>query len=170
MNKILKWRIFGCFWKSSHSWQNSVRHALSFNDCFVKIPRPSGEAGKGCYWTVHPRAVDMFENGSSMRRNRKFVDESRIRSGSSRRRCPNYLKLGTAKHPSCRAIKEEYTCLSETAVTSAGTARNTSTAGDDYNQASNWKITGECVTNESPKYIWPICTNRAATFESSNFE
>ncbi|VEL36431.1 unnamed protein product [Protopolystoma xenopodis] len=61
-------------------WQNSIRHALSFNDCFVKVPRPSGEAGKGAYWTLHPHAIDMFQNGSSMRRNRKFIDEARHRA------------------------------------------------------------------------------------------
>ncbi|VDQ14818.1 unnamed protein product [Trichobilharzia regenti] len=61
-------------------WQNSIRHALSFNDCFIKVPRPTGESGKGSYWTIHPKAIDMFNNGSSMRRNRKFIDENRYRN------------------------------------------------------------------------------------------
>ena len=71
-------------------WQNSVRHALSFNDCFTKVPRPPGETGKGAYWTLHEGAVGMFENGSSIRRCRKFVDEQRVRprSGRSRRKKP----------------------------------------------------------------------------------
>ncbi|BHF71395.1 hypothetical protein SprV_0401445300 [Sparganum proliferum] len=62
-----------------YSWQNSIRHALSFNDCFTRVPRPSGETGKGSYWTLHSGALSMFENGSSIRRNRKFVDETRVR-------------------------------------------------------------------------------------------
>ncbi|VDP83241.1 unnamed protein product [Schistosoma mattheei] len=72
-----KVRIFSTNVKTVLLWQNSIRHALSFNDCFIKVPRPSGEAGKGSYWTVHPLAIDMFDNGSSMRRNRKFIDENR---------------------------------------------------------------------------------------------
>ncbi|VDL98813.1 unnamed protein product [Schistocephalus solidus] len=78
-----------------HSWQNSIRHALSFNDCFTRVPRPSGETGKGSYWTLHSGALGMFENGSSIRRNRKFVDESRVRRTYTARvlRSPTGAKL-----------------------------------------------------------------------------
>ncbi|KAF5403332.1 hypothetical protein PHET_03225 [Paragonimus heterotremus] len=88
LSEIYAWIMstFAYYRKNTRRWQNSIRHALSFNDCFIKVPRPTGEAGKGSYWTVHPLAVDMFENGSSMRRNRKFVDGSRVRTNRLNRR------------------------------------------------------------------------------------
>lgn len=49
-----------------------MRHNLSFNDCFVKIPRRHDRPGKGSYWALHPKCYDMFENGSFLRRRKRF--------------------------------------------------------------------------------------------------
>ncbi|BES90911.1 forkhead box [Nesidiocoris tenuis] len=63
---------FPYYRKNTQRWQNSLRHNLSFNDCFVKIPRRPDRPGKGAYWTLHPAALDMFENGSFLRRRKRF--------------------------------------------------------------------------------------------------
>ena len=45
-------------------WKNSVRHNLSLNECFIKLPKALGRPGKGHYWTIDPAQEFMFEEGS----------------------------------------------------------------------------------------------------------
>ncbi|XP_039272747.2 uncharacterized protein LOC120347007 [Styela clava] len=64
---------FSYYQKRFPAWQNSIRHNLSLNDCFIKVPRQAGMGkGKGNYWTIDPAAEDMFENGSFLRRRKRF--------------------------------------------------------------------------------------------------
>jgi len=55
---------FPFFRGSYHGWKNSVRHNLSLNECFIKLPKGLGRPGKGHYWTIDPSAEFMFEEGS----------------------------------------------------------------------------------------------------------
>ncbi|KAJ7470755.1 hypothetical protein FB451DRAFT_960229, partial [Mycena latifolia] len=38
--------------RTDNKWKNSIRHALSLYQAFVKVDRPIHEAGHGDYWTL----------------------------------------------------------------------------------------------------------------------
>lgn len=66
---------FPFYRENTQRWQNSLRHNLSFNDCFLKIPRQHDQPGKGSLWALHPDCAAMFENGSFLRRRKRFKAE-----------------------------------------------------------------------------------------------
>ncbi|XP_063367117.1 silk gland factor 1 [Cydia amplana] len=69
--------LFPFYRQNQQRWQNSIRHSLSFNDCFVKVPRTPDKPGKGSFWTLHPDSGNMFENGCFLRRQKRFKDEKK---------------------------------------------------------------------------------------------
>lgn len=76
--------LFPFYRQNQQRWQNSIRHSLSFNDCFLKIPRTPDKPGKGSFWALHPESGNMFENGCYLRRQKRFKDDRKdvFRQGS----------------------------------------------------------------------------------------
>lgn len=66
---------FSYYRKRWPAWQNSIRHNLSLNDCFIKVPREYGSSGKGNFWKLHPASGEMFKNGSFLRRRYRFLHQ-----------------------------------------------------------------------------------------------
>ncbi|TSP57648.1 Hepatocyte nuclear factor 3-beta [Bagarius yarrelli] len=80
LNEIYQWimDLFPFYRQNQQRWQNSVRHSLSFNDCFLKVPRSPEKPGKGSFWTLHPESGNMFENGCYLRRQKRFKCEQSV--------------------------------------------------------------------------------------------
>uniref|UniRef100_H2ZNR0 Fork-head domain-containing protein n=1 Tax=Ciona savignyi TaxID=51511 RepID=H2ZNR0_CIOSA len=79
LSEVYQWimDLFPFYRANQQRWQNSIRHSLSFNDCFVKVPRSPDKPGKGSYWSLHPDAGNMFENGCYLRRQKRFKCEKK---------------------------------------------------------------------------------------------
>ncbi|KAI8367943.1 fork head domain-containing protein [Choanephora cucurbitarum] len=60
LSEIYQWVIdhYPYYGTAGTGWKNSIRHNLSLNKSFVRVPRPINEPGKGSYWQVDHRAAE----------------------------------------------------------------------------------------------------------------
>eukprot|EP00075_Anas_platyrhynchos_P038045 XP_027327298.1 forkhead box protein J1 [Anas platyrhynchos] len=70
LSAIYKWITdnFCYFRHADPTWQNSIRHNLSLNKCFIKVPREKDEPGKGGFWKIDPQYADRLMNGAFKKR------------------------------------------------------------------------------------------------------
>ncbi|XP_077589838.1 forkhead box protein J1-A isoform X2 [Stigmatopora nigra] len=67
---IYKWITdnFCYFRHAEPTWQNSIRHNLSLNKCFIKVPRQKDEPGKGGFWRIDPQYAERLLSGAYKKR------------------------------------------------------------------------------------------------------
>nr|XP_033818805.1 forkhead box L3 [Geotrypetes seraphini] len=107
---------FPYYRSNQRAWQNSIRHNLSLNSCFVKVPRTEGnDKGKGNYWTFASGCesmLDLFENGNYRRRRRRRNVKRGHREGRADQvespASPHVLALDSGLHDiSCATSKTD---------------------------------------------------------------
>ncbi|KAH0632092.1 hypothetical protein JD844_020155 [Phrynosoma platyrhinos] len=70
-----------CYYRHADpSWQNSIRHNLSLNKRFQKVPRRKDEPGKGGFWQINPQYSNLFVNGVFQRRRMPALSSTCIHS------------------------------------------------------------------------------------------
>ncbi|KAI9751974.1 MAG: hypothetical protein M4579_005810 [Chaenotheca gracillima] len=67
LNSIYQWIMdkYAFYRHSNTGWQNSIRHNLSLNKAFEKIPRRTDEPGKGMKWQIVPSHREEFTKRAS---------------------------------------------------------------------------------------------------------
>ncbi|XP_025425496.1 forkhead box protein J1.2-like [Sipha flava] len=88
------------------SWKNSIRHNLSLNKFFVKVPRSKDEPGKGGFWKFD---VDCLEGGARRKRTSNRRRASRTQQKNNATKVPDEMTAEDEKalELAVESLKEE---------------------------------------------------------------
>ncbi|CAG8575672.1 6793_t:CDS:2, partial [Ambispora gerdemannii] len=111
--------------KSGTGWENSIRHNLSLNKAFRKLPRTEGQLGKGCYWTILPDHETIIDNSWFKGQNRST---KKVRL--SKEKPPEIIEIDDDSNVSRAKAQSVYTITNST--TTSLSSNNTGEEQFDY--------------------------------------
>ncbi|KAI9272022.1 fork head domain-containing protein [Sporodiniella umbellata] len=78
LNEIYQWIVihYPYYNSAGTGWKNSIRHNLSLNKSFTRVPRPINEPGKGSYWKVEYNTASSDTKAKTAMRNRTSRSDS----------------------------------------------------------------------------------------------
>jgi len=106
LSAIYNWIManFAYYRNADPSWQNSIRHNLSLNKCFMKVPRDKDEPGKGGFWMINSEYEEYFKNGVLKRRkNKKKIQKVPYSRSSSYSKGDNYNRSSSTTYNPAKA-------------------------------------------------------------------
>ncbi|OBZ87629.1 Forkhead box protein J3 [Choanephora cucurbitarum] len=124
LSQIYQWVIehYPYYGSAGSGWKNSIRHNLSLNKSFVRVPRPVNEPGKGSYWTVDQYASDTEQRVRTNVRGRSNKPNNDA-SFSNHHRANPWLLGNSSRH-----VRDSRSLSKDAGVPSSPSAAATGTA------------------------------------------
>ncbi|KAK6176349.1 hypothetical protein SNE40_014650 [Patella caerulea] len=142
ISSIYKWITdnFPYYKMADSHWKNSIRHNLSLNKRFEKIPRRPNESGKGGYWRIKPEISDILQTGVI-----------RKRRASDDRCCPPSTKRCKAKEEPLAVLNYGDNCSRNISTVQEAVCKNDfnwSSEQQQYHKENIVKIKTENVIDD----------------------